>query len=272
MTTTTIEGTIVGDATALEALEAPVDLVAVRKYAATLTPGKGRTVDLRIVPYGERVQANDGLGGVPRGVVYTEEFVAGVFDHEIKAANRVLLDFEHSDRLDGIVGRGLTLESREDGFHGAFRMLETPSGETALALVNEGVLSGASVECRFLRSLRGADGVVRRVKAKLIKVALCREPAYPGAVVLGVRTLEDVDESTIEFAEELRPLAFDSELASRIAALGIRIPDRLVTDPSQTDPSASADPSDATPPDGNDDNVDSTEVAENELGSGGSAH
>jgi Escherichia/Staphylococcus phage prohead protease len=254
----------------VDALEVPVDLVATRKYSATLTPGDGRTVDLRIVPYGERVQANDGLGGVPRGVVYTEEFVPGVFDHEIKAANRVLLDFEHDERVEGIVGRGLTLESRTDGFHGAFRMLETPAGETALALVNEGVLTGASVECRFLKSRRGADGVVRRVKAKLLKVALCRDPAYPSSLVLGVRTAVDEEPATIEFAEELKPVPFDPELALRISALGITIPDRLVADPSQTDPSASADPSESTPPDGADDPVDNGGMT-NELGSGGPA-
>ena len=255
----------------IDALEVPADLVAVRKYSATLTPGDGRTVDLRIVPYGERVQANDGLGGVPRGVVYTEEFVAGVFDHEIKAPNRVLLDFEHSERVDGIVGRGLELASRTDGFHGSFRMLETSAGETALALVNEGVLGGASVECRFLRSIRGADGVVRRVKAKLVKVALCREPAYLGAIVLGVRTAEE-EASTIEFDEELKPVPFDATLALRIEALGITIPDRLVADPSQTDPSLSGDPSETTPPDGVQSKTSTqTEVTRNELGSGGSS-
>lgn len=232
-------------------LEVPVDLVAVRKFSATLTPGDGRTVDLRIVPYGERTQANDGLGGVPRGVVYTEEFVSGVFDHVLGAPNRVLLDFEHGDRIEDVVGRGMSVEDRVDGFHGAFRMLDTPAGETALALVNEGVLTGASVECRFQKSRRTANGVVQRVKAKLVKVALCREPAYPGAVVLGVRTLVEDVEPELEFAEELQPIPFDPELASRIAALGITIPNRLA-DPSQTDPSGNPDPSVSTPPNGAD--------------------
>lgn len=234
-----------------EALEVPVDLVAVRKFSATLAAGEGRTVDLRIVPYGERIESNDGLGGVPRGVVYREEFVAGVFDHVLKAPNRVLLDFEHDDRIEGIVGRGLELASRSDGFYGSFKLLATSAGDTALELVREGVLGGASVECLFQRSIRGADGVVRRVKARLDKVALCREPAYPGAVVLGVRTLPDL-EGDLVLDEELLPIPFDPELALRIAALGITLPDRLIADPSQTDPSASADPSETTPPDDDD--------------------
>jgi hypothetical protein len=257
------------------AIEVPLDLVAVRKYSAALTAGDGRTVDLRIVPYGERIQSDDGLGGVPRGVRYFEEFVAGVFDHVLGAPNRVLLDFEHGDRVDQIVGRGERIEDRPDGLHGAFRMLETPAGETALALVNEGVLTGASVECRFhgpgTRSIRGSDGVVRRVKAKLIKVALCRQPAYPGAVVYGVRTAgEEGVEETLEFDEELLPVPFDADLARRIEALGITLPHRL-TDPSQPDPSAPTDPSEVDTSDGASVDSDSTEVPINELGSGGQA-
>jgi HK97 family phage prohead protease len=257
MTTTETEAALEAMREA-DALEVPVDLVAVRTYAAELTPGDGRTVDIRIVPYGVRASANDGLGGVPYGVQYTEEFVAGVFDHEISAPNRVLLDFEHSGKardaarratanLEDVVGRGLSLTSKSDGFHGAFRMLETAAADTALALVKEGVLTGASVECRFLRSIRGADGVVRRVKAKLERVALCRESAYLGAGVLGVRTAA----APVVIDEELLPIPFDQELASRISALGITIPDRLL-EPPATDPSAPADPSESTPSNGAD--------------------
>lgn len=241
----------------LELEEAVVDGVAIRTYAAALTPGDGRTVDLRIIPYGERSVNNDGLGGVPRGVPYTEEMVAGVFDHQIKAANRILVDVEHEPGIAGVVGHGLALRSVPgDGFHGSFRIHETPSGDTALTLVREGVLAGASVECRFLKSIRGADGVVRRVKAQLNKVALCREPAYEGAIVLGVR------EAPIMLDEELLPKPFDSELASRISALGIRIPDRLVGHPETGTPGSPDGENgtpEPTPPDG-DESLDPTEV------------
>ncbi len=242
-----------------DALEVPVDLVAIRTYAAEFSPGDGRTVDIRIVPYGERVEANDGLGGLPRGVVYTEEFAPGVFDHEIKAANRVLLDFEHSGRsrerpdmratanLEDVVGRGLSLVSKADGFHGSFRMLKTAAADTALELVREGVLGGASVECRFLKSVRDRDGVVRRLKAKLERVALCRVPGYPSSLVLGVRTAP-----APVLDEALLPIPFDGDLASRIAALGITIPDRLLAPPA-TDPSATADTSESTPATGDND-------------------
>src|SRR5689334_4916480 len=60
--------------------------VIVRTFAAEMTAGDGRTVDVRIVPYGERITHNDGLGGVPKGVPYTEEWVPGAFADQARAA------------------------------------------------------------------------------------------------------------------------------------------------------------------------------------------
>ena len=73
----------------------PDDGLARRQFAAEIVSGDGRTVDVRIVPYGERIQHNDGLGGVPRGQMYEEEWMPGVFDHQLNAAHRVLANVEH---------------------------------------------------------------------------------------------------------------------------------------------------------------------------------
>ena len=72
-----------------------------REFSAQLTAGDGRTVDCRIVPYGERIQHDDGLGGLPKGMPYTEEWAAGAFTHQLKAANRVLANVEHQEGLGG---------------------------------------------------------------------------------------------------------------------------------------------------------------------------
>jgi len=218
----------------LELEQEPV--YAVRTFSVDLVAGDGRTIDMRIVPYGERVKANDGLGGLPRGVVYEEEILPGAFDHQLNAANRVLLNVEHEAGIAGVVGRGLSLASRSDGFYGSFRALNTPAGDTALELVREQALGGASFEARFVKSIRTAAGVVQRVKANLRNVALCRDPAYSGAVVLGVRTEPEEFLNEDDFA-----LAFDPELAKRIEALGLEVPERLkVAHPSQTHPSQDA--------------------------------
>lgn len=217
-----------------------VPAVATRVYEAELTPGYGRTVDLRIVPYGKRVTVHDGLGGVPVGVPYEEEFLDGVFDHQLKAANRVLLDFEHQPGVANIVGHGVTLATRSaDGLYGSFQLHETQAGETALELVRAGVLAQCSLECLFKRSIRQASGVVQRVKAQLNKVALCREGQYTDAVVLGLRTPQP---APVLLDEELLPVEFDDGLAQRVAALGITLPARLTAHPATGTPSAEGTP------------------------------
>jgi HK97 family phage prohead protease len=212
----------------MTAVEVQPQALAVRTYAADLTPGDGRTVDVRIVPYGERITHNDGLGGLPVGVPYEEECLPGLFDHQLEAAHRVLVNVDHEEGIAGVVGRGVALRSSMDGCHGSFRMLKTPGGDTALELVREGALTGVSFEAYFRKSLRTAAGVVQRVKADLVKVALTAVPAYSGALVMGMR-VEDQGHSDVLLDEEILPVPFDAELAARIERLGIDVPSRLKT-------------------------------------------
>jgi HK97 family phage prohead protease len=212
----------------------------VRTFAAELTAGEGRTVDVRIVPYGETATVADGLGGVKRGVAYQEEWLPGVFAHQTNAANRVLANFEHQSGIAGVVGHGLELRDSRDGFHGSFRLHETADGDKALVLVREGVLGGVSLEARPVKSVRTAAGVVQRVKAHLSAIALCREPAFAGARVLAVREAAPI------FDAELLPVEIDPELVERCRRLGLRIPASLTAHPDDTDTPAQAD----TPDDG----------------------
>jgi Escherichia/Staphylococcus phage prohead protease len=199
-----------------------------RTFAAELTAGDGRTVDCRIVPYGERIIHNDGLGGLPVGQPYTEEWVAGAFSHQLRAANRVLANFEHQQGIAGVVGHGLELRDSPDSLRGSFRIHETADGDKALMLVREGVLGGISLEAIPKKSIRTAAGIVQRVKAHLRAVALCREPAYSGAVVLAVRELPILD-------EELLPADMDAETVERCRRLGIKLPQRYQAHPDETD-------------------------------------
>lgn len=190
-----------------------------RVFPADIATGDGRTVDLRIVPYGEIAVSNDGGGGLARGVAYEEEFVAGVFSHQLKAANRVLANFEHQPGIGGVVGHGILLREEADGFYGSFRLHETSDGDKALMLVKEGVLDGVSLEFAPVRSIRSAAGVVRRLKAHLDSVALVRNPAYKSAKVLAVR-------EEILLDEALLPLEPDPEMLARLERLGLELPER----------------------------------------------
>lgn len=204
----------------------------VRHFAAEAeVAGDGRTIDVRIVPYGERATVADGFGGVARGVPYQEEWMPGVFDHQLNAAHHIVGNFEHQPGIGGIVAKGVALRSAADGFYGSFRPLNTPNGETTLELVKEGVLTGVSLEARPTKGgSRRANGVVQRVKAHLFAVAFCRRPAFAGAQVLAVRAEEE-----IPLDVDLLPAPMDPELLARCRALGVRLPQRYRDTPAETD-------------------------------------
>ena len=179
---------------------------------------------MRVVPYGVSAEVSDG------GPVYREEWVAGCFDDQLVAGHRlkVLLNFEHGRGISNVIGKGVELRSQSDGLHGSFRVLETQDGDKALALVRDGILDGVSLEAYAKKTIRTAEGVVRRVKAHLHNVALCRQPAFADALVLAVR-----EEVILE--EELLPMDLDPELVDRCRRLGIELPQRYQAHPEESD-------------------------------------
>jgi HK97 family phage prohead protease len=211
----------------------PERAVAVRRLDTQIEAGDGRTISFRIAPFGELATCADGLGGLPRGVPYQEELLPGLYDKQLRAANRVLLNFEHQQGIAGVVGHGVDLAHRSDGYHGTFRIHDSADGDKTLMLVREGVLQGASVESYWLKSIRSAAGVIQRVKAHLEAVAICRVGAYPSAVMTGLRMDEIPDEILLD--EALLPVPPDDEMLARCRALGIRIPQRYQAHPAETD-------------------------------------
>jgi HK97 family phage prohead protease len=211
-----------------------------RTFRTRLTAeGDGRTVEGLIVPYGKPTMVGDHDGTES----YMEEWVKGVFRDTTKAANRVLVNFEHygaryddvlqsGGSIDSAFGRGVELVERDAddplategaGLYGSFTMFRTPGGDNALMLVKEGVVGAFSVAAKIKRSLRTPDGVVQRVKAHLDWVSLAREGAFPESKILAVRTavLE-------ELAESMPPMK--PELAVKLAERGLEVPDELGVD------------------------------------------
>jgi HK97 family phage prohead protease len=154
-----------------------------RDFQAEFTPvGDGRTLDLRIIPYNTVARVRD--NGGPE---YDEEWLPGVFDKQVKAANRVYVNVEHEQGFRGVVGKGHEFKDSGEAFLGSVRIDEGPDGDKALRFINDGSLDGVSVEAIPLVSQRNAEGVVQRVKARLLNIALCRNPAFADAQVLAVR-------------------------------------------------------------------------------------
>lgn len=218
-----------------DSIETPERAFLVREFVATDLEVKGRTVDVRVVPFGEVATVSD----PPYTDTYPEEWMPGVFDHQLSAANRIHAKYGHSRHVIDVVGHGLSLRAQADGYHVSTKIHETPQGDTTLELLRGGALPCVSLEAKPVRSVRTAAGVVQRVKAHLTGFAFCREGAFAGAQVLAIREAQIID-------AELLPIAIDPERVERLRAQGIVLPDRYTAHPAQTGTPAPAD----TPDDG----------------------
>ncbi len=185
-----------------------------REVAVTVAEGDGRTLEARLVPYNETATVADAPDFTP----YQERFAPGAFKAQTRAAHRIkaFLKFRHSDDINNQVGYAQAIEEREDGLYGKLRVLETPGGDTALALIHAGMLDKLSIEFAALRS-RVVAGVSERVDARLLGVALTPEGAYPGAQVIAVR-------ETPETPQLERLPAVDEKVVASLRALKVKVP------------------------------------------------
>lgn len=218
--------------------ETPERAFLVREFVAADLEVTGRTVDVRLIPFGEVARVAD----PPHWEPYEEEWLPGVFDHQLNAANRIHAKYGHSETVVDVVGHGIAMRSEPDGYHVSTKIHQTLQGETALELLRDGALPCVSLEARPVRNNRTTTGVVQRVKANLSGFAFCRQGAFAGAQVLAIREAPEV---TID--EELLPVDIDPEVVERCRRLGIALPQRYQTHPAQTDTPDESGTSEAAP-------------------------
>ncbi len=197
--------------------------------------GDGRTLEMRVVPFDQIGNAAD----PPRFEPYREQFMPGVFANQQKAAHRILLNFEHIQGLQGVIGHAVSLREESDGYYGTFRIDETQDGDKALIMLRDKVIEHGSIEFLPLRTTRTREGIMQRVKGHLDKLSLTRHtPVYSKTQVLGLR-----EQTQIVVDESLLPPEIDPELLERCRRLGIRLPERYQTHPAEPDTSAESDTS-----------------------------
>lgn len=185
-------------------------LVLRRAFVAPLELNE-RTVEGCVVPYGEAAEVRDHSDGP----TYWEVFEPGAFRKQLRAASRVELDYEHRDDLASSIGICRSLHEEAGGLFGEFAIHRGAFGDQALELVREGVLPGFSVlfTDRYRNWERTKDGTVVRRNCDLRKVALCRSPAYAGALVTAMRSTRE--------GFEVPPV--DAEQLDRLRAVGINV-------------------------------------------------
>lgn len=202
----------------------PERAVLVREFVAADLAVEGRTVDVRLVPFGEVARVADPPDYTP----YREEWLPGCFDHQLNAANRIHAKYGHSESVLDVVGHGMALRSMPgDGYHISTKIHQTPQGDTTLELLRDGALPCVSLEAVApSKWSRLVNGVVQRSKGNLRGFAFCRQGAFAGARVLAIR--EEFEEDEHDFAmDELLPPPPPVELLERCKRLGIKIPESM---------------------------------------------
>lgn len=186
--------------------------------------GDGRTVEIRIMPWGQVADTPEGREAFERGAFAGTD------------PGRVTIE---SQRHGGtLVGRGVALEEREDAAYLAARISETPAGDELLTLIRDGVISDASVSYKPVKTAR-RKGVLNRQAVDLWRVAIVERGTYPGAGVLAIRSqsedLNVTDETEITEANpppDLSPLLERMEkLDDKIVQLQARAAVPPVADP-----------------------------------------
>jgi HK97 family phage prohead protease len=188
------------------------------EYSATLElraegqGGDGRTVDLRIVPFGTIARTANGLESIERGAFEGTD-----------PADVVL----RQDHLDPPAGRGIELEERDDAAYMSFRVARTPRGDELLANLAEGMHRSASIGFEEIpggstvRAFKGEPVRVHR-KLRLREVGTTWRPVYPEAAVLAVRA-EGNNVDTPETAAATAPAPIMQTVEPGLDALRGRI-------------------------------------------------
>lgn len=171
-----------------------------------------RIVSYRLLSWGE-------LGSTAEG---WETFERGAFEGTDPA--RVYLRLDHQDPA---LGRGLSLEEREDAAYMEFRIAQTPRGDELLGLIKDGIYRGASVgfvpQAGGTRESRHKDGrkLYTRSRVSLQEVGATWRPTFSTAEVLSTRSADDMTEPTAEAQAQAQ--------AAPAAAIPGDLLDRLMT-------------------------------------------
>ena len=149
---------------------------------ADLTAGTGRTIFGLAIPYNHVQEIHEADGSS-----FFERFEYGAFARSIQErGSKVKLLLSH-DRKRLAIGKATELREEPDGLHTSFEVAQTRDGDEALELVRSGTVDSFSIGFRPLRE-HVQNGVRAVIEASLWEVSLVNFPAYPGALVGGVRS------------------------------------------------------------------------------------
>jgi HK97 family phage prohead protease len=137
-----------------------------------------REISGKIVPLGTGEVGNTNLGA------YT--FEAGSI--EIGDVSKIKLLSQHDMKKP--IGRMTAAETRKDGIYATFKLSRSTSGNDALVMAQEGLVTGLSIGAEIISSSPSRDGHTVVSAAKLKEVSLVTEPAFKSAQILEIAAEE----------------------------------------------------------------------------------
>ena len=158
-----------------------------------------REISGKIVPLGTGEVGNTNLGA------YT--FESGSI--EIGDVSKIKLLSQHDMKKP--IGRMTAAETRADGIYATFKLSRSTSGNDALVMAQEGLVTGLSIGAEIISSKPSRDGHTVVSAAKLKEVSLVTEPAFKSAQILEIAAEEilPVEETKTEsetVVEETTPV------------------------------------------------------------------
>jgi HK97 family phage major capsid protein len=176
----------------------------------TVRSAQKREIDVRLVPFDKTISTRSGL----------EEYAPGSFEH-MSPDSLLLQGLEHDVAMgvgqNGDIvptrrpqGRSNRIWEQPDGAYATFKVARTQAGDEIIALAEDRVIRGVSVETVAAKNTvqkvrRGGRSVDRITKAAATGAALTYRPAYgEQATVLAVRSLP---EGEAHMGENVEPVA-----------------------------------------------------------------
>lgn len=158
----------------------------------------GRTVEGRIVPYGEIADVVDIHPETGKLAKYREQFLPHSFTHAVQYsrargnAGFIHLNLEHDETMQARIGYAKELDERDDGVYGIFRLYQSRDLEKTQSMLGESH-TGLSVKFADVRPVKILNDVVSHVQVALMNVAATPQPAYRNAKVMALRGADDDD-------------------------------------------------------------------------------
>ena len=154
--------------------------------------GDGRTLEGRIVPYGEVADIVELDESTSELVRYREQFLphslaAVAQGFQARGGRFIPLLIDHTDNFDNMVGHCIDLRSEDDGAYGSFRLYEDERLMKVRSVLSESH-KGLSIMFKDIREPKLIDGVVSRVQVHVAHVAATPTPAYVGAGIASIRS------------------------------------------------------------------------------------